>query len=96
MDVELFLSHPQMPYCSPIVPSVFVNGAPRALIVQTKSNQSQGREATLLKVLLSCLMSRYRWEGQCLHYKDLGVLFDKKLTNHCQLSCQLGDPDSVT
>jgi hypothetical protein len=30
------------------------------------------------------------------HYKDLGVLFDKKLTNHCQLSCQLGDPDSVT
>jgi hypothetical protein len=32
----------------------------------------------------------------CTHYKDLGVLFDKKLTNHCQLSCQLGDPNSVT
>jgi hypothetical protein len=34
--------------------------------------------------------------GLSKHYKDLGVLFDKKLTNHCQLSCQLGDPDSVT
>jgi hypothetical protein len=36
----------------------------------------------------------FAWEPK--HYKDLGVLFDKKLTNHCQLSCQLGDPDSVT
>jgi hypothetical protein len=35
-------------------------------------------------------------ELKMLHYKDLGVLFDKNLTNHCQLSCQLGDPDSVT
>jgi hypothetical protein len=46
-----------MPYYSPILPSVFVNEAPRALIAKTKSNQSQGREATLLKVLYSCLMS---------------------------------------
>jgi hypothetical protein len=43
------LSHPQMPYYSFILPSVFVNEAPRALTTKTKSNQSQGREATLSK-----------------------------------------------
>ena len=32
-------------YYSSILPSVFVHGAPRALIAKTKSNQSQGREA---------------------------------------------------
>jgi hypothetical protein len=37
MNVGSFLSHPQMPYYSPILPSaVFVNGAPRALIAKTK------------------------------------------------------------
>ena len=39
--------------------------APRALLAKTESNQSQEREATLLEVLRSCLMSRYRWEGWC-------------------------------
>jgi hypothetical protein len=32
----MFLPHPQIPYYSPILPSVFVNGAPRALIAKTK------------------------------------------------------------
>jgi hypothetical protein len=42
---------------SPIVPSVFVNATPRVLVTKTKNNQSQGWEATLLKVLYfaSCL-----------------------------------------
>ena len=31
-----FCPHPQMPYYSPILPSVFVNGAPHALIAKTK------------------------------------------------------------
>jgi hypothetical protein len=30
------LSHPQMPYYSPILPSVFVDEAPHALIAKTK------------------------------------------------------------
>ena len=34
-----------MPYNSSILPSVFVNAAPRALVTKTKSNQSQEREA---------------------------------------------------
>jgi hypothetical protein len=29
------LSHPQMPYYSPILPSIFVNGAPSGLIAKT-------------------------------------------------------------
>jgi hypothetical protein len=36
MNVGKFLSHPQMPYYSPILPSVIVNEAPRALIAKTK------------------------------------------------------------
>ena len=36
-----FLSHPQIPRYSSILASVLVNGAPRALIAKTKSNQSQ-------------------------------------------------------
>ena len=43
---------------SSVLPSVFVNEAPRALMAKTKSNQSQGWESTLLKVMHSCLMSR--------------------------------------
>jgi hypothetical protein len=46
-----------------------VNKAPSGLIVKTKSNQSQAREVTLLEVLYSCLMSRYRWEGRWLRLK---------------------------
>ena len=34
--VVFFWSHPQMPYYSPILSSVFVNEAPRALITKTK------------------------------------------------------------
>ena len=56
MNVGWFLSHPQMPYHSSIFPSVFVNGAPRALIAKTISNQSQGWETTLLKVLHSYIL----------------------------------------
>ena len=44
-------------------PLVSVNGASRALIAKAKSNQSQGRETTLLKALHACLMSKYQWEG---------------------------------
>jgi hypothetical protein len=36
MNVGLFLSHPQMPYYSPTLPSVFVNEVARALIAKTK------------------------------------------------------------
>ena len=36
-----------------------LNGAPRALIAKTKSNQSQEREVTLVEAQHSCLMSRY-------------------------------------
>ena len=72
-----------MPYYSPILPLVFVNEAPRALIAKTKSNQSQGREATLLKVLYYCLMSRYQWEGQCLRLKT-------STFEPCHIICQLG------
>ena len=41
----------------------------KLLIAKTKSNKSQGLEATLLKVLHACLISRYRWEGWCLRLK---------------------------
>jgi hypothetical protein len=60
-----------------------LNGAPSGLIANTKSNQSQGREATLLEVLYSCLMSRYRWEGRCLRPKT-------STFKPCHIICQLG------
>ena len=44
-----YLSQPQMPYDSSIVPSIFVDRAPRDLIAKTKSNQSQGHKLTLFK-----------------------------------------------
>jgi hypothetical protein len=72
-----------MPYYSPILPSVFVNGAPSGLIAKTESNQSQGREATILEVLYLCLMSRYRWEDQCLRLKT-------STFKPCYIICQLG------
>ena len=49
--VGWFLSHPQTPCYSTILPSIFVDGAPRALVAKTKGNQSQERETTLLEVL---------------------------------------------
>ena len=72
-----------MPHCSCILPSIFVNEAPCALIAKIKSNQSQEREATLLEVLHSCLMSRYRWEGRCLRLKT-------SIFKSCHIICQLG------
>ena len=68
---------------SSILPSVFVNEAPCALIGKTKSNQSQVHEAILLKVLHSCLVSRYRWEGPCLRLKT-------STFKPCHIICQLG------
>ena len=62
----------------------FANGAPRALVGETKSNQPQGREATLLKVLHSCLTSRYRREGRRVR------LIKPPLLNPCHIICQLG------
>ena len=47
--VGQFLSYPQMPYYSCILPSVFVNGAPHALVAKIESNQSQEWEATLFR-----------------------------------------------
>ena len=61
----------------------FVNEAPCALIAKTLSNQSQGREATLLIILYSCLMFRYRWDGQCLRLKT-------SIFKPCHIVCQLG------
>ena len=72
-----------MPYCSSILPSVFVGGVPCALMAKTKLNQSQEREATLVEVLQSCLTSRYRWEGRCLRLK-ISTL------KPCHIICQLG------
>jgi hypothetical protein len=46
-----FLSHPQMPYYSPILPSVFVNGAPRALVAKTKKQLVTRAGGDSLKVL---------------------------------------------
>ena len=45
-----------MPDYSSILPSVYAT--PRALLAKTENNQSQEREATLLEVLHSCLVSR--------------------------------------
>ena len=67
--LDSFLCHPQMPYFSFILPSVIVNEVPCGLIAKTKSNQPQGREVTLLKVLHSYLISRYQCEGRCLRCK---------------------------
>ena len=72
-----------MPYYPSILASGFVNGAPCALVAKTKSNQSQGREATLLKVLHSSLMSRYGWEGRCLK-------LETSTFKPCHIICQLG------
>ena len=73
-----------MPYYSPILPLDFVNEAPHALIAKTKNNQSQGQEATLLKVLHSCLMPRFRWEeGRCSRLKT-------STFEPCHIICQLG------
>ena len=59
------------------------------LIAKTKSNQSQGWEATLLKVLHSCLMSRYQLGGRCLRLKT-------STFKPCHIICQLGSGlDSV-
>ena len=63
--------------------------ASRALIAKTKSNQSQGWEVTLLKVLHSCLMSTCRWEGRCLRLKT-------STFKPCHIICQRGlGPNSV-
>ena len=62
---------------------VFVNESLRALKANTKSNQSQGLEATLLEVLHSCLISRYQWEGRCLRLKASPFIA-------CHMICQLG------
>ena len=43
-----------------------VDGTPHALIAKTESNQLERQEGNTFKVLHSCLMSRYSWEGQCL------------------------------
>ena len=78
-----------MSYWSFILPWFFVNKAPHALIANTKSNQSQGRGATLLKVLRSCFMSRYRWEGRCLRLRT-------STSKPCHIICWLGSGlDSV-
>ena len=37
MNVGWILCHLQMPHYSPILPSIFVNGAPRALIAKTEN-----------------------------------------------------------
>ena len=70
-------------YSSSILPSVFVNGTPHALVAKIKNNQSQGREATLLKVLHSCLVSRFRWEDMCLRLRTSNF-------EPCHIICQLG------
>ena len=72
-----------MPYYSSILLSVFVDGAPRVLIAKTKSNPSQGAGGDTSKVLHSCLMSKYRWEGECLRLKTFTF-------KPCYIICQLG------
>ena len=49
--LDTFKKQGQMPYYSPTLPSVLIDEAPCALIAKTKSNKSQGLEATLLKVV---------------------------------------------
>jgi hypothetical protein len=59
-----------MPYYSLILPMFFLLMKLLVpLTTKNESNQSQGREAILLKVLYSCMMFRYRWEGRCLRLK---------------------------
>ena len=65
-----------------LLPSIFENGVPRVLIAKPKSNQSQGLEITILKVLHSCLISRYWWMGRCLRVKTSAF-------NPCNIICQL-------
>ena len=63
-----------------------VTGAKRNLApcaLTSKSNQWQGREATLLKVLHSCLMSRSWWVDRCLKFKT-------STSKPCHIVCQLG------
>ena len=60
----------------------FVNGAPCALIVKTKSNQLQGLEATLLKVLHSS--SSLGTDGK------VGVEVKTSTSTPCHIICQLG------
>ena len=52
------------------------------VIAKTKSNESQGLEATLLKALHSCLISTYRWEYWCLR-------FPTTVFNPCDVLCKL-------
>lgn len=61
----------QKSYHSSILSSIhFVDVALRGLVAKSRRNQSQGSEATLLKGLHSCLVSRHRWgEGRCLTLK---------------------------
>ena len=53
------LKQSQTPYHLSTLPLVFVNEAPHGLIAKRNSNESQGLEATHLKILHSCLISRY-------------------------------------
>ena len=62
--LDTFLKLGQTPYQSSTLPSLFVVGAPLILFdAKTKSHQSQRPERTLLEVLHSCLICRYRWKG---------------------------------
>ena len=65
-----------------VLSSVFVNEAPRALITKTKSSQSQGHQATILKILHYCLVSSYQWEGRSLRLKTSTI-------KPCHILCQL-------
>ena len=79
--LESFCPIPKMPFLSSIIPTVFVNGVPRALVAKTKSNQSQEWEATILEVLCSCFMSRYRWEGRAWGLKPPLLSHAKSFAN---------------
>ena len=68
---------------SSVLSLVFVNEAPRALVTKTTSSQSQGQEATLLKIIRCCLVSRYQWESRYLRLK----ISAKK---PCHILCHLG------
>ena len=74
----------QTPYHSSILPSVFVLGAPHAPSkLRLKATNHKGHEATLLKVMHGCLMSRYPREGRCLRLKTSAF-------KPCHILCQLG------
>ena len=66
--VGQFLSQTQMPYYSFILSSIFFLLmqllVPSQLRLKTTNHKDMS--VPLLKVLHSCLMSRYRWEGGCL------------------------------